>query len=291
MTIRHRSIDVDGLRIFYREAGQIDAPALLLLHGFPSASHQYVRLMERLLDRFHLIAPDYPGFGHSDSPLPSSAGGAFDYNFDTLTKWIESFCRKLRLEDFFLYMFDYGGPIGMRLFGNHPEWISGLIVQNANSYAEGLSADAAELAKLKPGTPGAADRLANFLTLETTRFQHLHGASDAELVSPDGWSLDQHFLDQPGRKQIQIDLALDYHSNVSRYEAWQAVLRKHQPPTLVIWGRNDPFFTEAGAHAYLRDLPRAQLHLFHTGHFALEEHVEDIAALIREFVAAISPRR
>lgn len=283
MTIHHRSIDLDGLNIFYREAGSPNSPVLLLLHGFPSSSHQYARLMERLSDRYRAIAPDYPGFGYSDAPAPRSSGGGFDYSFDALAGVIELFCTRLHLQRFSLYMFDYGGPVGMRLFERHPEWIAGLIVQNANAYVEGLSDTASELVKLTPGTPGATDRAMGLLTLEMTRFQYLHGAGYPERISPDGWTLDQHFLDQPGRKPIQVDLLLDYHSNVARYEAWQALLRKHQPPSLIVWGRNDPFFIEPGARAYLRDLPQARLHVFDAGHFVLEERVDEIAALIREF--------
>lgn len=288
MTIRHRSIGIDGVNIFYREAGPAGAPVMLLLHGFPSSSRQYVRLMERLAGRYRVIAPDYPGFGYSDAPAPSSSGGSFVYSFDTLASVVESFCQRLGLERFFIYMFDYGGPIGLRLFERHREWIAGLIVQNANAYQEGLSVEAAALAKLRADTPGAIDRVAGLLTLETTRFQYLHGARDVERIAPDGWTLDQHFLDRPGRRQIQIDLALDYHSNLTCYGRWQSLLREQQPHSLIVWGRNDPFFPEPGAHAYLKDLPNARLHLFDTGHFALEEYLDEIALLIEEFVAAFS---
>ena len=288
MPVLHRSISCDGLNVFYREAGPSDAPLLLMLHGFPSSSHQYVRLMERLADRFHIIAPDYPGFGYSDAPGPITAGGAFEYSFDSLAQVIETFCAQLRLQRFSMYLFDYGGPIGMRLFERHPEWVVGLIVQNANTYIEGLSNSAAELLKLKPGMPGAEDRAASMLTAEMTRFQYLHGAERPEWISPDSWTLDQHFLDQPGRKQVQVDLLLNYHNNLARYQEWQALLRKHQPPTLIVWGRNDPFFVEAGARAYLRDLPSARLHLFDSGHFMLEERLNEVVELIGEF-AALAP--
>jgi pimeloyl-ACP methyl ester carboxylesterase len=285
MTIRHRMVDIDGVNIFYREAGSQLTPVLLLLHGFPSSSHQYVGLMERLADRFRVIAPDYPGFGYSDAPTPSSRGGKFVYSFDTLASIVESFCQQLQLKRFFVYMFDYGGPIGMRLFERHRDWIAGLIIQNANAYEQGLSTEAAALVKLRTDMPGAAERVEGLLTLEMTRFQYVHGVQDLERVAPDSWTLDQHFLDLPGRKPIQIELALDYHSNLARYERWQALLREQQPPTLILWGRYDPFFPEPGAHAYLNDLPHARLQLFETGHFVIEEYVNDVATFIKEFLA------
>jgi pimeloyl-ACP methyl ester carboxylesterase len=246
--------------------------------------------MERLSERFRVIAPDYPGFGHSDTPAPSTAGGSFVYSFAALATVIEAFCTRLGLGRFFMYLFDFGGPIGMRLLERRPESIAGLIVQNANIYVEGLSANAAQLVKLTPDIPGAVEQALQMLTLQMTRFQYLQGARDPERISPDGWTLDQHFIDQPGRKRVLTELILDYHTNVARYETWQALLRKRQPPSLLVWGCNDPLFPEAGARAYLRDLPHAELHLFDTGHFALEEHVDDIAALIRTFIARSSMR-
>jgi pimeloyl-ACP methyl ester carboxylesterase len=282
--IAYRSVDVAGSRIFYREAGPSRAPTILLLHGFPSSSHQFRRLLELLGDRYHLVAPDYPGFGYSDAPARKGAGGDFVYSFDRLADTMEAFCLALRLERFFLYVFDYGGPVGLRVAERHPEWIAGLIVQNANAYLAGLSSTAQEFVALRSEVPDARDKVMNLLTVEMTRFQYQHGAADPARVAPDGWTLDQHFLDRPGRKEIQVDLALDYHSNVERYDAWQAWLRKYQPPTLIVWGRNDPFFTEAGARAYLDDLPAAELHLFDTGHFALEEQATEIARLIASFI-------
>jgi pimeloyl-ACP methyl ester carboxylesterase len=284
-TIVHRHVDIEGVRVFYRETGPRDAPTLLLLHGFPSSSQQFRRLMDALGDRYHLVAPDYPGFGHSDAPQPASAGGTFTYSFDQLARTIGKFCDALGLTRYFLYVFDFGGPVGMRLAQANPECVAGLIVQNANAYDEGLSPMAHELVAMRAGVDGAEQKLAGLLTLEATRGQYLGGAADPSRIAPDGWLLDQHFLDQPGRARIQIDLALDYHSNVARYPAWQAWLREHRPPTLIVWGRNDAFFLEPGAHAYLRDLPDAQLHLFDTGHFALEEEAPRIAELIDAFVA------
>jgi len=283
-TIHHRHVDIDGVRVFYRETGPQDAPALLLLHGFPASSQQFRRLMDALGGRYRLVAPDYPGFGHSDAPVPVTAGGDFEYSFDRLADIVEKFCEAIALRRFVLYMFDFGGPVGMRVAERHPEWIAGLIVQNANAYEEGLSPMARDLVALEPGEV-AERQLGQLLTLEMTRNQYLGGTADASRVAPDGWTLDQHFLDQPGRKRIQIELALDYSSNVARYLAWQAWMREHRPPALVVWGRNDAFFPEPGAHAYLRDLPDAEVHLLDSGHFALEEEAPRIAMLIDAFMA------
>jgi len=284
--IFHRNIQVNGLNIFYREAGPADAPTLLLLHGFPSSSRQFVKLMEALADRFHLVAPDYPGFGLSDAPAPD----AFTYSFDSLAGVVEGFCEALGLDRFVAYLFDFGAPIGLRLAERHPEWIAGLVIQNGNAYEEGFSPMARDLVALRPGRPGAAEAVMGILTAEVTRSQYLGGARDPERIAPEGWLLDQHFLDLPGRKAIQVDLALDYHRNVERYPAWQAWLREHRPLALIVWGRNDAFFPEAGAKAYLRDLPEAELHLLDTGHFALEEDVDVIAARMAAFVERIRPQ-
>lgn len=282
--VSHQFIEVGGLRIFYRTAGPENAPVLLLLHGFPSASHQFRRLIDALGDELRIIAPDYPGFGHSDAPESASAGGSFIYTFDRLADVIERFCERLALKRFAMYVFDFGAPVGFRLALRRPEWISKLIVQNGNAYVEGLSPAARELVSLRADTPSAVDKIREILTLPFTRSQYLTGTSRPEWVSPDGWTLDQHFLDLPGRQQIQIDLALDYHSNIAQYPQWQAWLRAHQPPTLIVWGRNDPIFLEAGARAYLRDVPRAELQLLDTGHFALEEKLPEIATSIAAFM-------
>lgn len=280
----HRFVDVDGVRVFYREAGPPDAPTMLLLHGFPSASHQFRRLIDALGDRYRLIAPDYPGFGHSDAPESTSTGGTFSYTFERLTDVIEGFCEQLDLSRFVAYVFDFGGPVGMRLAARHPSWIAGLVVQNANAYEEGLSEMARGLAGLRPEVNGDENKLRAGLTLAATRSQYVGGAGDPDAIAPDGWTLDQHFLDLPGRKQIQADLAFDYHTNIGLYPQWQAWLRQHQPPTLVIWGRGDAFFLEAGAHAYRRDLPDAEVQVFDAGHFALEEKLPDIAPVISDFL-------
>jgi putative NADH-flavin reductase/pimeloyl-ACP methyl ester carboxylesterase len=277
--VAHRHVEVNGLRIFYREAEAAEgAPTLLLLHGFPSGSHQFRRLIDALGGRFRLIAPDYPGFGHSDAP-PS-----FAYSFDALADVVEGFCRALGLDRFALYLFDFGAPVGFRLATRHPDWIAGLVVQNANAYEAGLSRFARDLTALRPEHEGAEARVRELLTLAATRDQYLHGAQNQAAISPDGWTLDSHFLELPGRKQIQVDLAFDYHSNVELYPRWQAWLREHQPPTLVVWGTGDPFFVEEGALAFRDDIPDAEVHLLDTGHFALEERVDEIAPLVRSFL-------
>lgn len=274
--ITHGFVDVDGVKVFYRQAGPEDGPTVLLLHGFPSASHQYRRLMDALGDRYRLIAPDYPGFGYTETPED------FEYSFEALTDVVEGFVQRLGLDQFVLYTFDFGGPVGLRLATRHPEWIAGLIVQNANAYEEGLS----ELARNTINAP--AEALGDLFTLPVTRSQYEDGTIDPSRIAPDGWTLDQHFLDLPGRKQAQLALALDYRSNVALYPVWQAWLREHQPPTLIVWGRGDQFFPEPGAHAYLRDLPEAELHVLDTGHFALEEKLPEIVPLIERFLRKLA---
>jgi pimeloyl-ACP methyl ester carboxylesterase len=282
--IHHRTVVLDGVHVFYREAGPHDAPTLLLLHGFPSSSWQYRRLIDALGTRYRLIAPDYPGFGHSEAPAPRSAGGSYAYSFDQLARTMVGLCDALELQRYFLYMFDFGGPVGMRLAVSHPERVQGLVIQNANTYLEGLSPTARHFVALRPEHPGALEEVQSLLTLEMTRSQYETGAQDLTRIAPDGWTLDQHFLDLPGRQAILAELLLDYHSNVALYPQWQDWLRRHQPPALVLWGRGDPFFIEAGAHAYRRDLPQAELHIFDTGHFALEEEAPRMAALIAAFM-------
>ncbi|WP_214322187.1 alpha/beta fold hydrolase [Nonomuraea sediminis] len=271
----HRYLDVDGVRVFYRESvpERDDAPVLLLLHGFPSASHQFRRLIDVLGVRYRLIAPDYPGFGQTEVPE------GFEYSFDRLADVVEGFVRGLGLSRFAMYVFDFGAPVGFRLAVRHPEWVAGLVVQNGNAYEEGLSDMAKDFI-----WNAQDDQVRGLLTLESTRGQYEGGTADPELVAPDGWTLDQHYLDLPGRKEAQVALAFDYRSNVGQYERWQAWMREHRPPALVTWGVNDLFFPEPGAHAYLRDLPDADLHLFNTGHFALEDHLPEIAPLIAAFL-------
>lgn len=276
----HRHVDVEGVRVSYRESlpDRADAPVLLLLHGFPSASHQYRGLFDRLASRYRLIAPDHPGSGHTEAPA------GYTYTFDRLADLTEGFVRALGLTRFALYVFDFGAPVGFRVAERNPEWIAGLIVQNGNAYADGLSDAAIELLSQRPDMPGAEQRVRAELTLDAVRAQYVTGVPDQALVAPDGWTLDHHFLERPGRRDAQAALLFDYHTNVESYDRWQAWLRKHTPPALIVWGEHDPFFTEAGARAYLRDLPDAELHLFDTGHFALETHVAEIAPLVAAFL-------
>ncbi|MEI2297570.1 alpha/beta fold hydrolase [Ensifer sp. MJa1] len=284
--IRHRFIEVDGVRLFYRESvpSSVDAPTLLLLHGFPSSSHQYRRLMDALGSHYRLVAPDYPGYGHSDAPTSSTAGGQFTYSFDKLSELVEGFVDALSLKRFMLYVFDFGAPVGFRLATRRPDLIAGLIVQNGNAYHEGLSPLAQGLLTLTPDDADAGSRIGEVLKLQMTRAQYEGGTSELERVAPDGWTMDQHFLDLPERRQPQHDLFFNYKSNLARYPEWQDWLRRKQPPTLITWGRNDPFFPEPGARAFLRDVPKAELHLFETGHFALEECLPEIAPIIADFV-------
>ncbi|MBL1076155.1 alpha/beta hydrolase [Nocardia sp. 2] len=278
--VRHQRIDVDGVEVFYRESvpGRADAPTLLLLHGFPSGSHQFRRLIDTLGDRYRLIAPDYPGFGNTVAPAD------FDYSFDRLADITEGFVQRLGLTEFAVYVFDFGAPVGFRLATRHPEWITGLVVQNGNAYEAGLSDGAKDFIALRPEQDGSADIIRSLLSPEGTRSQYEGGVPDPSVLSPDAWNLDQYYLELPGRTEAQLALAYDYHSNVARYPEWQEWLRKFTPPALIVWGANDMFFPAPGAHAYLADLPEAELHLFDTGHFALETHLREIAPLIADFL-------
>ena len=280
--INYRTAEVDGLKIFYREAGRADAPTLLLLHGFPSAGHMFRDLIPRLAERFHLVAPDLPGFGQSDMP----ARDDFKYTFDNLAAVIGRFTDVIGLKRFAIYIFDYGAPVGLRIAAKHPERITAIISQNGNAYEEGLS-EGWDPIRTYWRTPTQANRdaLRGFLTTETTLFQYTHGIADPSLVSPDGRSLDDHYLARPGAHEAQLDLLLDYASNVALYPDFHAYFRNHQPPLLAVWGKNDPFFLPAGAEAFKRDIPGADVRFFDTGHFALETHCAEIAAAIRDFLA------
>ena len=282
MTATHyRAAEVDGLKIFYREAGPQDAPVLLLLHGFPSAGHMFRDLIPLLADRLHLVAPDLPGFGQSDMPSRDQ----FKYTFDNLAGVIGRFTEVIGLERFAIYIFDYGAPVGLRVAIKHPERISAIISQNGNAYEEGLSEGWSPIqAYWRAPTQANRDALRGFLTPETTRFQYTHGVADPSLVSPDGRSLDDYYLARPGAHEVQLDLLLDYASNVALYPDFHAYFRNQQPPFLAAWGKNDPFFLPAGAEAFKRDIPRADVRFFDTGHFALETHCAEITAVIREFL-------
>jgi pimeloyl-ACP methyl ester carboxylesterase len=281
--IRYRTVDVDGLSIFYREAGTAGAPALLLLHGFPSASHMFRDLIPLLPDRFHIVAPDLPGFGQSDMP----ARDKFDYTFENIARVIDRFTQVIGLNRFALYVFDYGAPTGFRIAAKYPERITAIIAQNGNAYVEGLSDGWNPIrAYWRDQSQPNRDALRFLLTPETTRWQYTHGVPDAAAVSPDGQSLDNHYLARPGADQVQLDLFGDYRSNVALYPAFQNYFRKHQPPLLAVWGKNDPFFLPPGAQAFKRDIPKAVIRFFDTGHFALETHAAEIAAEIRAFLAS-----
>ena len=278
-----RKIDVDGFNIFYREAGPKDAPALVLLHGFPSASHMFRDLIPQLADRFRVIAPDLPGFGQSDMP----DRGKFRYAFDNIARVIDRFIEVIGLGRFAIYVFDYGAPTGFRLATWHPERVTAIISQNGNAYQEGLS-DGWQPIRAYWEDPSQANRdaLRTFLAPETTVWQYTHGVLDATAVSPDGYSLDNFYLARPGADDVQLDLFGDYKSNVALYPAFQEYFRTHKPPFLAAWGKNDPFFLPAGAEAFKRDIPEAIVRFFDTGHFALETHASDIAAAIRNFLAS-----
>ena len=280
--IVYRRTSVDGFNVFYREAGSPDASAILLLHGFPSASHMFRDLMPRLADRFHVIAPDLPGFGQSDMPARSS----FNYTFDNIATVIERFTEVIGLSRFAVYVFDYGAPTGFRLAVRHPERITAIISQNGNAYVEGLS-DGWNPIRKYWSEPNEANRAAlrAFLTPETTRWQYVHGVADPENVSPDGYTLDSALLARPGDDEIQLDLFRDYASNIALYPKFQAYFRDKRPPILAAWGKNDPFFLPPGAEAFKRDNPAAEVRLFDTGHFALETHCTEIANAIRDFLA------
>jgi pimeloyl-ACP methyl ester carboxylesterase len=279
--IRYRKADVDGVKVFYREAGSPDAPALLLLHGFPTAGHMFRELIPILADRFHLVAPDLPGFGQSD--MPSRKG--FSYTFARLAEVIERFTEVIGLARFSIYVFDYGAPTGFRLAVRHPERIGAIISQNGNAYEDGLSDGWNPIrAYWMEASETNRKALRAFLSPETTLWQYTHGVSDMSSVSPDGYSLDNFYLARPGADEIQLDLFGDYKSNVAMYPEFQAYFRKHKPPLLAVWGKNDPFFLPAGAEAFKRDIPGADVRFLDTGHFALETHCEEIAAAILDFL-------
>jgi pimeloyl-ACP methyl ester carboxylesterase len=280
--IQYRRANVDGFNVSYREAGRADAPALLLLHGFPSASHMFRGLIPELSDRFRVIAPDLPGFGQSDMPPRDR----FSYTFARLAEIVERFTEVIGLPRFVIYVFDYGAPIGFRMAVRHPERIAAIISQNGNAYEEGLS-DGWTPIRAYWQDPSAANRavLRAFLSPETTIWQYTSGVADISMVSPDGYSLDNFYLARPGADEVQLDLFGDYRSNVAMYPEFQAYFRKHKPPLLAAWGRNDPFFLPPGAEAFRRDIPAAEVRFFDTGHFALETHCGDIAAVIRDFLS------
>lgn len=279
--VYYRTTEIDGMEIFYREAGSRENPTILLLHGFPTSSHMFRDLMPALADSYHLIAPDYPGYGYSSMPSVDE----FNYSFDRLAEIVEAFTERLALDSYSIYLQDYGAPVGFRLAAKHPERVQALIIQNGNAYDEGLLEFWEPLkAYWADRTPENAEPLLGFLTLETTKWQYLHGIRDSSKISPDTWHHVQPLLDRPGNNEIQLALFYSYGSNPPLYPEWQEYFRTYQPPTLIVWGQNDYIFPAEGAHPYQRDLTNLELHLLDTGHFALEEMGSEIAEYIRSFL-------
>jgi pimeloyl-ACP methyl ester carboxylesterase len=279
IAISYRTVALDGIEIFYREAGAIAAPKLLLLHGFPSAGHMFRDLIPLLADRFHIIAPDLPGFGNSTMP-------GRGLTFDRVGETIDRFTELVRFDRYAVYVFDYGAPTGFRLAVKHPERITAIISQNGNAYEEGLSDGWNPIrAYWQDASPVNRAALRAFLKPETTVWQYTQGVADATRISPDGYSLDNFYLTRPGVDEVQLDLFGDYKSNVALYPTFQKYFRTHQPPLLAVWGKNDPFFLPAGAEAFRRDIPDAVVRFFDTGHFALETHAAEIATAIRDFLS------
>ena len=279
----HKTVKVGDLDIFYREAGPRDAPVVLLLHGFPTSSQMFRNLIPQLADKYRVIAPDYPGFGHSSMP----ARDKFAYTFDHLADVVEKFTEKLELKKYALYVQDYGAPVGYRLAVKHPERVTAIVVQNGNAYDEGLDNDFWKPIKAYWKEPTSKDKreaLRGFTKLEATKWQYTHGVKNAELVSPDAWTTDQYLLDRDGNADIQLDLFLSYGSNPPLYPKWQDYFRKYQPPVLIAWGKHDQIFPAAGAEPYKKDLKKLEFHLLDAGHFALETNGDEIARLMREFL-------
>ena len=288
--ILHKTITVDGLQIFYREAGPKHAPTIVLLHGFPASSFMYRDLVGQLAGRFHVIAPDYPGFGYSDTPSPS----AFSYTFDHLADIMEHFTSQLRLDSYALYMQDFGGPVGLRLASRHPNRVSALIVQNANAYEEGLPDSFWKPARAlwkDPSTTNFDIIREAAMSNAALEWNYTHGVQEPARINPDSWVLQRTLINRPGNKDIMLALLYDYRNNLAQYAEWHEYFRIHQPPTLIVWGKNDVIFPAEGARAYIRDLPRAELHLLDTGHFALEDKGNEIARLMLDFFDRTLPRR
>jgi pimeloyl-ACP methyl ester carboxylesterase len=280
-TVRMRTIAIAGLNLFYREAGKPGNPKLVLLHGFPASSHQYRNLIPALADKFHVIAPDYPGFGNSDLPDPA----AYSYTFDQLSEVVEAFLKSQDFTRFGLFMQDYGGPVGFRILTRHPDWLEWLIIQNTNAYEVGFTPvwEGFRNALWKNRTPETEKPLMAFLELDAIKSVYLHGHKKPELISPDNWNMDFRFMERPHARQVQMDLFYDYRTNVTLYPTWQEFLRSRQPRTIIFWGQSDIFFSPQGGDAYLQDLPEAQMHRLDAGHFAVEDCLDYIAAHMHRF--------
>jgi pimeloyl-ACP methyl ester carboxylesterase len=281
----YKTAKVDDLDIFYREAGPRDAPTILLLHGFPTSSHMFRNLIMRLSDKFHLVSPDYPGYGNSSAPPVD----AFDYSFDHIAEIIEKFAQQhMQLKRFSMYLQDYGAPIGFRIAAKHPDWIEALIIQNGNAYEEGLKDFWIPIkAYWQNRSKENEAAMRKSLTIDATKWQYTHGVRNVEAISPDNWLIDQPLLDRPGNDKIQLQMFYSYRTNPPLYPQWQEYFREHQPPTLIAWGKNDQIFPADGAHPYKRDLRNIDFHLLDTGHFALEEDYELVAELIYNFLRRI----
>lgn len=282
--IHYRNTQINGLNLFYREAGPADAPIILLLHGYPTSSHMFRNLIPILSTKYHVIAPDLPGFGYSDAPDHQK----FNYTFDNLANTMQSFIDKLGIKRFAVYIFDYGAPVGLRLAMNNPEKITGIISQNGNAYEEGLSKQWNPIQKYwKDPSETNRQSLKDFVSKEATYFQYHHGVSDTSLIAPETYTLDQKFLDRPGNIEIQLDLVRDYRTNVALYPKFHEYFRKHQPKLLLVWGNKDPYFLPEGAEAYKKDIPNARLKFYDTGHFALETHATEIGSEILDFMKTL----
>jgi len=281
VVVHHRFATIDGLKIFYREAGPADGPVLLLLHGFPTSSHMFRNLIPLLADRYHVIAPDYPGYGQSDMPDPSK----YAYTFDGFGEIVEKLLAQLHVTSFAMYVMDYGAPVGWRLFLKTPERVTGLIIQNGNAYDEGLKTFWDPIKTYwNDGSKTSRDALLGLVSLETTIFQYTDGVDDKTRISPDNWVHDQALLDRPMNADVQMDVMYDYRTNLPLYPAVQELFRKHQPATLIVWGERDFIFPADGAHPYKRDLKDLEFHLMPTGHFALEDRLDEMLPLIRDFL-------
>jgi pimeloyl-ACP methyl ester carboxylesterase len=276
-----KTIQINGLSIFYREGGDPKSPKLVLLHGFPASSHQYRDLIPALANDFHVIAPDYPGFGNSEMPPPSSHA----YTFDHTAQIMQAFLEKVGFRRFGLYVQDYGGPVGFRIVESHPDWLEWLIIQNANAYEVGFTPVWDELRNnyWKVRSPESEEAIGAFLDPQTVKTVYTAGHPNLTRISPDNWNMDNYFLSRPGAKQVQLDFFYDYRTNVALYPRWQAFLRQHQPKTIIFWGQGDIFFTPAGGEAYFQDLPKAEMHRLASGHFAVEDHLEEIATKMIAF--------